>query len=171
MIRYLPISLFLCLLIQCTGSTSVLNKTNDLNSNKATHLYGEISPEELYEVFPAWEKIEDDYQVDKNAIKSLAQVGENYRVDIFLGTWCSDSRREAPRFMKIWERAGLNNIVPMTLYAVDRNKESGNGLAKDRDIQFVPTFIFYKGDQEVGRIIESPDDLLEKDVAQILLTE
>ena len=36
------------------------------------------------------------------------------------------------------------------------------------DINFVPTFIFYKAGEEIGRIIEMPYETLEKDMLELV---
>ena len=38
----------------------------------------------------------------------------------------------------------------------------------DLDIELVPTFIFYRNGEELGRIVETPEDTLEKDLAEIV---
>ncbi len=46
------------------------------------------------------------------------------------------------------------------------------GLADEVDgmeIHFVPTFIFYRNDEEIGRIVEMPYESLEKDMLEIVL--
>ncbi|MEJ2614863.1 MAG: hypothetical protein P8Z35_07895 [Ignavibacteriaceae bacterium] len=35
-------------------------------------------------------------------------------------------------------------------------------------IELVPTIIFYKDEKELGRIVETPNDSLEKDILKIL---
>jgi len=45
------------------------------------------------------------------------------------------------------------------------------GLADEVDgleIHFVPTFIFYRDEEEIGRIIEMPYESLEKDMLEIV---
>ena len=55
------------------------------------------------------------------------------------------------------------------MWAVDRKKNLPNNLAKEYQIEYVPTFIFLKNGHEIGRIVESPEALyLEEDVLNIL---
>ena len=44
-------------------------------------------------------------------------------VTIVLGTWCSDSQREVPRFFKVLNEAGYND-KRVKVIAVDKNKEA-----------------------------------------------
>ena len=33
---------------------------------------------------------------------------KNIQVDIYLGTWCGDSKYWVPKFIKLWDELGLN---------------------------------------------------------------
>ena len=84
-----------------------------------------------------------------------------------MGTWCPDSRREVPRFMKIlniWQFPATK----LTFIGVDNAKLSPVGEYNSLDIQRVPTFIIYKNNIEAGRIIENPTTSLEQDIVNIL---
>ena len=59
------------------------------------------------------------------------------------------------------------NQVQMIM--LDRNKTSGYGLEKDKNIHHVPTIVVYKERQEIGRIIETPTETLEEDLFNILI--
>ena len=85
-----------------------------------------------------------------------------------MGTWCSDSRREVPRIIKILDQLDFdeNNLQLINL---DRKKQSPNSEEKDKTIKFVPTFILSKNEIEIGRIIEFPIVTLESDILNILL--
>jgi hypothetical protein len=52
---------------------------------------------------------------------------------------------------------------------LDREKKSPEFKNEQGDIEYVPTFIFFRNGQELGRIIESPIQSLEKDLRQIIL--
>lgn len=86
---------------------------------------------------------------------------------VFVGTWCGDSRREVPRFLRIAEEAG---IPPerIRLYNLDRTKTSPDGLTARWEIERVPTFIVLRGGREIGRIVERPRSTLEGDLLMIL---
>ena len=51
---------------------------------------------------------------------------------------------------------------------VDRLKKTHDYSIKELKIKRVPTFIFYKEGKEIGRIIESPNETLEKDFLKIV---
>ena len=88
-----------------------------------------------------------------------------------MGTWCGDSKREVPRFYNILETAQFP-LDRLTLVAVSGNrdtyKQSPGGEEEGLSIHRVPTFIFYKNGQEINRIVESPVETLEADIAAIV---
>ena len=109
----------------------------------------------------------DNYKPDSVAILSLAGKLKDVKITIVMGSWCSDSKREVPRFFKLLDKTGFdeNNL---TLYCVDRKKSTPGNETANLDIKLVPTFIFYRNDLEIGRIIESPKETLEKDLLNIV---
>jgi hypothetical protein len=131
-------------------------------------LYGAINREQLYFDFPDWQQIETEYNPAPDIVNQLNTKMDSISVEIFIGTWCSDSKREVPSFFKIIDMANLRDKIDINIWAVDRNKQLANGLAQKRNIEFVPTFIFYKSNREIGRIIEMPDNSLEKDIQNII---
>jgi len=107
------------------------------------------------------------YEVDIESTEELKTHFEDVAIKLVMGTWCSDSRREVPRFYKILDKIEYPS-ENVNLISVDREKV---GLADEVDgmeIHFVPTFIFYKNDEEIGRIVEMPYESLEKDVLDIV---
>jgi thiol-disulfide isomerase/thioredoxin len=94
----------------------------------------------------------------------------DFRVNItvVMATWCSDSRREVPRFYKIVSKLDYN-AESIKLINVDREKEAKGTSVSKLGIERVPTFIFYRGKAEIGRIIESPEESLEEDMFKILV--
>lgn len=108
------------------------------------------------------------YTVDTSIVKKLSVLDiDSLNITIVLGTWCSDSRREIPRFFKIIDEMQFPQ-EKIKLIGVNRNKESSDNEISKLEIELVPTFIFYKDQKEIGRIIETPEELLEKDMWEIL---
>jgi hypothetical protein len=83
------------------------------------------------------------------------------------GSWCSDSREQLPRFFRVLDAAGYPSERLMLL-AVDRSKTAHGIDASRLRIERVPTFIFYHNGRELGRIVETPLETLEADIAAIL---
>lgn len=110
----------------------------------------------------------DEYQFSSEVINKLQDISkDNLTIKIVMGTWCPDSRREVPRFMRILDIWKFP--VSMVIFiGVDNAKLSPVGEYDKLDIQRVPTFIIYKNNIEAGRIIENPTTSLEQDMVNIL---
>ena len=110
----------------------------------------------------------DNYSVDSVTLKGITDKLKDVKITIVMGTWCSDSRREVPRFYKILDKLGYDQ-KNLRLICVDRLKTSPTGDVDKLEIKLVPTFIFYKDADEVGRIVETPKETLEKDLVKIVV--
>lgn len=146
------------------------NKSSVNFSEQSTWLLGYFNPGRLKsEPYSEWfYKGYDEYHTDPSAIKSLTESGVgDLSIRIVMGTWCPDSRREVPRFMKVLD-AWKFPADRITFIGVDNGKLSPVGGYDALDIQRVPTFIIYKNNLEAGRIIENPTTSLEQDMVNIL---
>ena len=118
------------------------------------------------EVYQEWyQQYYYDYDPSNRVLQDL-EIPESLHIDIVLADWCSDSRREVPRFFKVLDVWGYTGEVP--LYFVDKNKKDPAGLTTKWYIEKVPTIIFSIEGEEIGRIVETPDKSLEKDLRNIL---
>ncbi len=115
----------------------------------------------------AFQGAHDTVRIQTEFVEMIRQADSGVRVLVFLGTWCGDSKREVPRFLKIADAAGIS-MDRITLYALDRKKASPEGVESGYRIERVPTFIFLKKESEIGRIVESPRTTLEGDILTIL---
>lgn len=109
-----------------------------------------------------------NYELDAETLNNINNNfadKESISIKIFFGTWCSDSRRELPRFMKILNFLGMKNFE---IVGLDRDKKSPKKLEKGMNIHHVPTFIIYKNGKELNRIVESPINSLELDFNSII---
>ena len=109
----------------------------------------------------------DTVHVPADYVELIQQAGADVETMVFFGSWCSDSRRDVPRFLKIVDLAGTS-LGHVTLYALDRKKKSTEGLEGQYHIERVPTFLFMKHGKEIGRIVEMPRTTLEGDMLGIL---
>lgn len=109
------------------------------------------------------------YPVDKTALAGLKKEKLNsYIVTVFLGTWCSDSKRNFPRLMKILDATKYPK-TKLRIIAVNRKKQSPNGEEVKYNITHVPTIILEKYGKEIGRITEEPETgYIEKDLLNII---
>ncbi len=117
--------------------------------------------------FPEFQQVYDTVAVGPDFVEMIKVLGNDAEYLVVLGTWCSDSKREVPRFLKVADLAG---IAPERIkyYGVDRTKQSPGELPRQYDIEFVPTIIVLKNDAEMGRIVESPKNSVEEDLLVIL---
>jgi thiol-disulfide isomerase/thioredoxin len=158
-----------------SGDTSPVHVTDSVPaqldfSNPATWLIGYFDPGRLsQEPYSSWYiKGYDDYQYNTAAVNLLMDMNKTgISIKIVMGTWCSDSRREVPRFMKILDLWQFP-LSGVTFIGVDDAKRSPVGDYDKLDIQRVPTIIIYKNNIEAGRIIENPVTSLEQDMVNIL---
>jgi thiol-disulfide isomerase/thioredoxin len=86
---------------------------------------------------------------------------------IVLGTWCSDSKREVPRFFRVFDKLGWDKEI-ITMYAVDKGKTLPEFEKLNLDIERVPTFLIYNADELVGTIVETPETSFEEELIRIL---
>lgn len=113
------------------------------------------------------------YTIDSVTVARLQPLLAGKTIEVFLGTWCGDSRREVPRLVKILEAAHFDTAQLRLIFvnnAIDAYKQSPAHEEAGKLIHRVPTIIVYKG-KELGRIVESPVASLEKDLLQILSRE
>lgn len=175
--------ILMLLFINCSTINNYINRDYALKTYKDKkgnkNIIGKFSIEDLLKApeFSIWYHHEyENYTVDpffKQNKRVLQKLFKHKIVTIFMGTWCSDSRREVPRFMKIIDFLKIPRSH-ITLIGVNRQKQTFSGEELGKNIIKVPTFIFYKKDMirrkfiEIGRIVESPVKSLEKDIYKIL---
>lgn len=153
-------------------TTPIIN-TEIKNESGQTILAGHASVSSMQ--MPNYKSWFDDsynkYTVDMIAAEQLKPLLQNKRMEIFLGSWCGDSRREVPRMLKVLQNAGMDT-AKIALIFVDNSKnaykQSPQHEEQNKNIHHVPSFIIYDEKKEVGRIIESPMASLEKDMLAIL---
>ena len=139
-------------------------------SDQSTWLLGYLNPSQFLRLpHSEWYvKGYDSYKPGQEAMDKLGTISkEGLEITIVMGTWCPDSRREVPRFIRIIDLWAfpLENI---TFIGVDNTKLAPVGGYDTLDIERVPTFIFLKNKVEAGRIIENPETSLEQDIVNIL---
>jgi len=133
-------------------------------------LIGEVNIEGLQNpIFvEEWVAAQDTYTPDKLMVKKLKKYfrkNKEARVKVFFGSWCGDSKEHVPHFAKLAAEAKIKNIEYI---ALSRNKDLPDEDISSYGIDYVPTFIIYQGEQELGRIVETPEVSLEKDLYQIV---
>jgi len=140
-------------------------------AEEAPVLTGQLAREELEAAMPEWMSAMVSAAIDPAAAAALAEVEPGAEVLVVLGTWCSDSRREVPRLWRALDEVG--GLVPFEIeyLAVDRTKEEPAELLAGLDLRYVPTFIVRRGGEEVGRVVESSPNGIERDLLALLTGE
>lgn len=169
----LSITLILCLFIgtQISAQTTY-NKIIEKEDGEQ-HLLGLSNRAGLAQApFKEWfDKNYTAHETDKAMLAKSKKKTKGLEIKVFMGTWCGDSKRGVPAFYKVMDELGIDESS-ITLVNLDDSsgdyKQSPTGEEKGLNIHRVPTYIFYKKGEEIGRIVESPTTSYETDIAQIL---
>ena len=134
---------------------------------------GRQKPEEITRdmIFanPQWQEKYDKYNPAADMIDALkAKLGTDMKIDVYLGLWCPDSCNNVPPFIKILDIAASN--VPVRYFGLPRKASRDvKYYFEEMQVERVPTFIFYRGGKEIGRIIENPKTGMLEDMLDIVL--
>lgn len=109
----------------------------------------------------------NSYEPSDAAIEFLRNYDKDTLIEVFYGSWCSDSIRNVPHFIKVVKKSN-NPKIKTQFIGVDRTKKEPAALLMGKDIERLPTFIVYQGEKEIGRIVENPLLLIEEDLVEIL---
>jgi len=152
------------------GCREIVNKVIIDDKTGRSMLIG-VTERSAFELpdFKEWYNNEyTSYEPDEFILEEIKTLSNSITVQIFMGTWCSDSRREVPRFLKILDLLGFDQNKVQILN-VNREKKSPKHEEVNKTIEFVPTFLINKNGNEIGRIVEFPIITLESDLLSILL--
>jgi thiol-disulfide isomerase/thioredoxin len=114
-----------------------------------------------------WDSEYDIYSVDSTSADSLKNKLDDYKIEVIMGTWCSDSKMQVPKLFKVLDYINFPSDSVKIICVTRDLKTDGNEL-DSLDIKKVPTIILYKNGEEKGRIVESPEVSLEKDMLKIV---
>ena len=137
-------------------------KGKDLEGNEI--LLGEINIDQLKEFTKHWPS---DYNPNSDILAKIKPLIKKKGIVLIMGTWCEDSEREIPGFIKILESINYD-IKKMRIIAVDENKITPNFIEKKFGLINIPTIIFYDNENEINRIVEFPIKSIEEDILDIL---
>ncbi|MEI6696777.1 MAG: thioredoxin family protein [Bacteroidota bacterium] len=144
-------------------------KMIDTKSNKEI-LYGKCNLKgfKKAEFGKIFKKEYNNYLPLNEIIALLQPKMMNISFEIILGTWCGDSKEQLPRFIRILDAVKYKTKT-ISFLCVDRSFKA-DGFDRDKqNIQKIPTFIIYRNNIEIGRIVETPIQTLEKDLLDILV--
>ena len=140
-------------------------------------LYGIITTDTLLKApYNAWyKKNYDEYTINSSVKARLEAISlKGIKIEAYFGSWCGDSKRELPRFIKVLDEIGFDkaNLHIIALGGSDSlYKQSPQGEEKGKGIYRVPVFIIYRNGVEINRINEFPVQTIERDLMAILQNE
>lgn len=138
-------------------------------------LVGPVARAEIEAHRPDWVAAEVEASPDAQAVQALTRVEPGAVVTVYLGTWCSDSKRELARLWRGLDDAGVfdESELPFAVeyVALDREKADPAGRAAAAGIEYVPTFVVTRGGEEVGRMVEESVPGIEHDLLALLSGE
>ncbi|UMB52792.1 thioredoxin family protein [Lutibacter sp. A64] len=109
----------------------------------------------------------ENYELNTETIEALKPLLKDVTIKAFMGTWCGDSQEQTPVFYKILDATNFN-YKNLKLVALDRSKKTPDNLQEGFNIVRVPTFIFYRNGEEIGRFVEYPRETVEEDMFKIV---
>ena len=115
-----------------------------------------------------WNNNYSKYSVDPTIASAIREKIEKIdSIIIYFGFWCSDSRNNVPKFIKLMELVNPDKIT-INYISVGRKTQNAKYFSDKLKIIRVPTFIFLKNGKEVGRIVENPVKSLSEDILEII---
>jgi thiol-disulfide isomerase/thioredoxin len=116
---------------------------------------------------PHYQDIVESCLPDPGELEGLKDRIVGLNVKVFFGDWCPDCRAHMPAFLAAVLELGVDDFE---LEFIEMNRQMSDGLNKaaENNVMAIPTFIFFRGGEEIGRIIERPKESMEKDMAEIL---
>ena len=131
-------------------------------------LAGPTDREAILKLRPSWQDLVASYQPDPGAVAKLQGLGREVRIEVFFGTWCSDSMAHVSALFKILDLTDTPLLQPRYI-AVPEDKTKRAPYFEGRpDIAKLPTFIIIVDGREAGRIVETPQKSMEADLVKIL---
>lgn len=131
-------------------------------------LTGVLSRDEIEAAVPDFVEAEVLAEPDPTAVAGLAAALPGAEVEVYLGTWCSDSLREMGRLWRALDDAGLFDPGELTYIGLDRSMLAPIDRLGEREIRFVPTIFVRRDGVDLGRIVESSPDGIERDLLALL---
>jgi thiol-disulfide isomerase/thioredoxin len=107
------------------------------------------------------------YNPDQEVVAGIRPLIEDTEIKVFTADWCPDCRIQLPRFFSVIRGLGDSDFG-LEIFEVDRSKMDELGMAENLGVMAIPTFIFFKNGEELGRIIERPKGRIEEDILEIL---
>lgn len=130
---------------------------------------GELTRTQLSSESEWFNRYYNKYTPDDSVINAIRSHANDIRFIVVLGTWCSDSREHVPELYKVTDLAGISDSC-IRLIGVTRKKDRVRTKELRRlKLDLVPLIVVYRGNKEIGRIIEDTHLNMESDLLSILV--
>jgi hypothetical protein len=130
-------------------------------------LVGPTGREAILAHCPAWREHVTAYQPKPQALKKLRGLEREVRIEVYFGSWCSDSEAHVSEFFKVLDL--LDSPLVQTDYiGIPKDKAKRAPFYQGKDIVRLPTFVVLVDGREAGRIVETPERSIEEDLVRIL---
>lgn len=138
-----------------------------LYGGEKSQLTGELTRDEILQHSPDWEEVVASYIPDIDSLDILRSIDTPVQIEVYLGTWCSDSKDHVSAFFKILDMADNPQLIPLYI-GLPKEKDAREELVQGKNITRIPTFIVIVDGHEKGRIIEHPTTSMEQDLVEII---
>ncbi|MDZ4669171.1 MAG: thioredoxin family protein [bacterium] len=159
----------LSLVIIATSSCKIPKSYIQTQNGSDQILNGSVQKDVLFDAktFPWFNYGYKTYEMDTLTLSQIKHQADSLQILAIGGTWCADTQKELPRFLKICNFLKIKN-ERIELMMVDEKKQCAFFNVKVINLISVPTFIVLKNGKEIGRIVESPEESLEKHLVKII---
>lgn len=144
------------------ASVSACNATDN---SEADLIVGVIDQNQLMQDFPLFNRGYSSAMSSEEQNALVTQWPSDLHIDVYFGTWCHDSQREVPKFLKLMSD---NPTVSYRLVSLDYKKSDPSGLSAGDKVKYTPTFVIKKSGNEIGRIVENTKENYAKDISNML---
>lgn len=157
-------------LLLATPAWMVSAEVQEPASEAEVVLEGPLTRGQIEEALPDWVAATVAAEPDLAVARELPRVRrpDQVEVEVLLGTWCSDSRRELTRLWRALDESGPEPVFSIRYFGVARGLEQPAQVVEGKELRFVPTFIVRRAGSEVGRIVESSENGIESDLWALL---
>ena len=98
----------------------VLSACANSESKSASMAIGEIGPQELLSEYQYFQQSYRMHNLTEEELLEIDSWPKDLHVEVYFGTWCHDSQREVPRFLKV-----LNETAGMTSRLIGLDYKKG----------------------------------------------
>ncbi len=126
--------------------------------------HGIVTQAAIVAANPEWGELADQWAPNAGAVETISGASD-VRIDVYLGTWCGDSRREVSRWFSVMNK--VSDGPEVRYISLDRSMSAAD-VSIPETLTNVPTFYVYRGDDELGRVVETAVEPIGVDIADLI---